>query len=56
LLLTLNSRHNEFAADAFAVGLGKGKALASGLIKISIGRILFVCFCCKILPFYGFVQ
>lgn len=38
LLLTFNSRFNEFAADAFAVFLGKGNALASGLIKISIGK------------------
>jgi STE24 endopeptidase len=38
LLLTFNSRHNEFQADAFAVKLGKGAALASGLIKISIGN------------------
>lgn len=35
LVLTLNSRSNEFAADAFAVTLGRGKALVGGLIKIS---------------------
>jgi STE24 endopeptidase len=40
LLLTFNSRTNEFAADAYAVSLGKGAALASGLIKISIGTLL----------------
>jgi STE24 endopeptidase len=38
LILTFNSRRNEFAADAFAIKLGKGAALASGLIKISIGK------------------
>lgn len=38
LVMTFNSRTNEFAADAYAVGLGKGSALASGLIKISIGK------------------
>ena len=38
LIMTFNSRTNEFAADAFAVQLGKGAALASGLIKISIGK------------------
>jgi STE24 endopeptidase len=54
LLLTLNSRHNEFAADAFAVGLGKGKALASGLIKISIGRISLACFWLYNLTFLWF--
>ena len=37
LLMTVNSRRNEFQADAFASSLGMGPALASGLIKISIG-------------------
>jgi STE24 endopeptidase len=37
LLMTFNSRTNEFAADAYAVSLGRGEPLASGLIKISIG-------------------
>ena len=37
LLMTSNSRTNEFAADAYAVTLGMGSALASGLIKISVG-------------------
>jgi STE24 endopeptidase len=35
LLLTFNSRINEFAADAFACQLGRGESLATGLIKIS---------------------
>ena len=37
LLMTFNSRTNEFAADAYAVSLDMGPALATGLIKISIG-------------------
>ena len=40
MVLTYNSRVNEFAADAFGVKLGMGEALASGLIKISIGAVL----------------
>lgn len=39
LMMTFNSRMNEFAADAFAVGLGMGKELGSGLIKISIENL-----------------
>ncbi len=39
LLLTINSRRNEFAADAFAVQLGKGDALKGGLIKISVENL-----------------
>jgi len=39
LILTFNSRYNEFQADAFAASLGRGKALASGLIKISIENL-----------------
>lgn len=38
LCMTFNSRTNEFAADAYAVSLNMGQPLASGLIKISIGR------------------
>lgn len=38
LLMTFNSRTNEFAADAYAVTLGMGKDLAGGLIKISVGK------------------
>jgi len=38
LLMTFNSRTNEFAADRYAVSLHMGKELASGLIKISVGR------------------
>lgn len=41
LLMTFNSRTNEFAADAYAVKLGMGKDLAGGLIKISIGTFFF---------------
>jgi STE24 endopeptidase len=37
-LLNINSRANEFAADKYAKDLGMGDALASGLIKISIGK------------------
>jgi STE24 endopeptidase len=37
LIMTMNSRSNEFAADNFAVQLKKGKELISGLIKISTG-------------------
>ena len=36
--MNVNSRANEFAADRYAVNLGYGKELASGLIKISIGK------------------
>lgn len=43
VLLTFNSRRNEFAADAYAVSLGRGEPLASGLIKISIGERPLVC-------------
>lgn len=38
--MTINSRRNEFAADKFSQDLGMGPALVSGLIKISIGRLL----------------
>jgi len=40
LLMTFNSRTNEFAADRYAVSLHMGKELASGLIKISVGRYI----------------
>ena len=43
LLLTFNSRTNEFAADAYAVSLNMGAALASGLIKISVGECYSLC-------------
>lgn len=36
-LLHINSRANEFAADAYADQLGMGEGLCTGLIKISIG-------------------
>lgn len=39
ILMTFNSRRNEFAADEFAVDLGRGKALGQGLIKISIENL-----------------
>ncbi|DAZ97391.1 TPA: LOW QUALITY PROTEIN: hypothetical protein N0F65_011275 [Lagenidium giganteum] len=38
-LMTLNTRRNEFQADAFAVGLGHAKALKSGLCKTSIDNL-----------------
>jgi STE24 endopeptidase len=38
-LLTLFSRHNEFAADAFSVGLDYGSALQTGLCKISLENL-----------------
>jgi hypothetical protein len=38
-LLHVNSRANEFAADAYANELGMGEGLCSGLIKISVGKI-----------------
>jgi len=39
LLMTMNSRRNEFAADKFSQDLGMGPALASGLVKISIENL-----------------
>mmetsp|Transcript_27667 Transcript_27667/g.38113 ORF Transcript_27667/g.38113 Transcript_27667/m.38113 type:complete len:472 (-) Transcript_27667:1008-2423(-) len=39
LLMTVNSRRNEFQADAFASQLGMGEALGTGLIKISIENL-----------------
>lgn len=39
LLMTLNSRTNEFAADAYAHSLGLGGPLASGLVKISVENL-----------------
>merc|ERR1719223_612547 len=38
-LLTLFSRHNEFAADAFSAGLDYGAALQTGLCKISLENL-----------------
>ncbi|DAZ97407.1 TPA: hypothetical protein N0F65_011291, partial [Lagenidium giganteum] len=38
-LMTLNTRKNEFQADAFAVDLGHAKALQSGLCKLSIENL-----------------
>jgi len=38
-LVTANTRRNEFQADAFAVDLGHGDALQSGLTKISIENL-----------------
>jgi STE24 endopeptidase len=39
LLMTYNSRYNEFAADSFACGLDMSEDLASGLIKISLENL-----------------
>lgn len=39
LLMTFNSRHNEFAADSYACKLGMSDDLASGLIKISLENL-----------------
>mmetsp|Transcript_26156 Transcript_26156/g.43581 ORF Transcript_26156/g.43581 Transcript_26156/m.43581 type:complete len:464 (+) Transcript_26156:53-1444(+) len=39
LLMTFNSRTNEFAADQYAVSLDMGPPLATGLIKISIENL-----------------
>jgi STE24 endopeptidase len=36
VLLTVNSRRNEFQADAFAVQLGRGQDLCGGLVKLSV--------------------
>ncbi|OWZ07725.1 CAAX prenyl protease 1 [Phytophthora megakarya] len=38
-LITLNTRKNEFQADAFAVGLGHDVALKSGLTKLAIENL-----------------
>jgi STE24 endopeptidase len=38
-LVTANTRRNEFQADAFAVDLGFGEALQSGLTKISLENL-----------------
>ena len=38
LLMTMNSRRNEFAADKFSQDLGMGSDLCSGLVKISVGK------------------
>jgi hypothetical protein len=38
LLLHINSRANEFAADAYANQLGMGEGLCTGLVKISVGE------------------
>lgn len=38
-MLTLNTRKNEFQADAFATDLGHAKALQTGLTKISIENL-----------------
>lgn len=43
-LQNFNSRANEFAADKYANDLGMGPALASGLIKISIGTYIWFFF------------
>lgn len=48
LLMNINSRRNEFAADKFAKDLGMGDKLGSGLIKISIGnytKYIYQCDC-----------
>lgn len=39
LLMTMNSRKNEFAADQFAVSMGHAEALSTGLIKISVENL-----------------
>ena len=38
LIMNFNSRYNEFAADKYALDLDYAEPLASGLIKISIGK------------------
>ena len=38
-LLTLNTRKNEFQADAFAVNLGHGSKLTSALVKLQIENL-----------------
>ena len=38
-LLTLNTRKNEFQADAFAVNLGYGNKLTSALVKLQIENL-----------------
>ena len=38
-VLNMNSRYNEFAADKYSQGLGLGKDLIQGLIKISIKNL-----------------
>ena len=38
-LVTFNTRRNEFQADEFAVQLGYGKDIQSGLTKISIENL-----------------
>ena len=38
LIMNFNSRYNEFAADRYALDLDYAEPLASGLIKISIGK------------------
>lgn len=49
LLMNINSRRNEFAADKFAKDLGMGEKLGSGLIKISIGMNMSVlCYNCNV--------
>ena len=39
LAMTVNSRRNEFAADAFAASLGRGGALKGGLVKLSVENL-----------------
>lgn len=42
VLLTVNSRRNEFQADAFAVQLGRGQDLCGGLVKLSVGKLIIL--------------
>lgn len=37
--MNFNSRANEFAADRYALDLGMGAALGSGLVKISVENL-----------------
>jgi Zn-dependent protease with chaperone function len=39
LILNINSRANEFAADQYAKDLGMATALGSGLVKISVENL-----------------
>lgn len=42
-VLTVHSRHNEFAADEFSVDLGYSQQLQSGLVKIHLENLGAMC-------------
>lgn len=42
-MLTVNTRHNEFAADKFSVDLGMSQKLQSGLCKIHLENLGAMC-------------